>query len=71
MPQHEIKNCPKCNREFECKLGNITECHCNSITLSPEEQLLLGEKFTDCLCHECLVTMQTQYRTHRKLIFPD
>lgn len=69
MPQHENKPCPRCNQTFECKVGNIAECQCSSVTLSYEERVFIEGKYTDCLCAECLQTLQFQYKLHRNHIF--
>jgi Cysteine-rich CWC len=54
MCKHEEKKCPVCNVTFECKPGNIVQCQCYGILLSPEEKALLEEKYDDCLCRRCL-----------------
>ena len=36
--KHEPRNCPRCNKTFECKVGNIAQCQCSSIVLSEEEK---------------------------------
>ncbi|MET0634634.1 MAG: cysteine-rich CWC family protein [Chitinophagaceae bacterium] len=54
MACHETKFCPRCQQPFECKLGNISECHCSSVFLTPENRRLMGELYTDCLCAACL-----------------
>lgn len=69
MPQHENIKCPRCSTEFECKLGNISECQCTQVSLSYEEQLFIEEKYNDCLCVKCLQTLQFQYKLYRNHIF--
>ena len=69
MPQHETKKCQRCSGHFECKLGNIAECQCSQVSLTYEEQLFIEEKFVDCLCGQCLQTLQFQYRLYRNHIF--
>ena len=69
MPNHEIKQCPRCTRNFECKVGNIAACQCNGIRLTIEEQLLIEEKYNDCLCVQCLQTIRFQYLLHKNHIF--
>lgn len=58
MPLHEIKICQKCNAEFECKPGSITQCQCFGIKLTAEQQACIELSFTDCLCIACLTTIQ-------------
>jgi len=54
MANHEQKYCPACNSLFECKAGSISNCQCSSIQLSKDQQQVLREKYTDCLCINCL-----------------
>ncbi len=61
MPRHEDKYCQKCGILFECKLGSITECHCFGVKLSREEAVFVTERFSDCLCHQCLFAIQKEY----------
>lgn len=63
MPQHETKKCPRCTREFECKVGNISECQCSQVILSYEERAFIEQKYIDCLCGQCLQTLQFQYKS--------
>ncbi len=69
MATHETKPCPRCKRNFECKVGNISECQCSQVQLSYEERVFIESKYTDCLCGQCLQTLQFQYRLHRNNIF--
>ncbi|HEX7904928.1 MAG TPA: cysteine-rich CWC family protein [Chitinophagaceae bacterium] len=60
MCQHEIKNCPRCNKAFECKPGNITHCQCYGLTLTIEQKAFIEERYTDCLCSNCLLQLKNQ-----------
>ncbi len=57
MCKHEDKYCPRCNRLFECKAGNISQCQCNDIQLSPAAKKLIEEQYNDCLCASCLLEL--------------
>lgn len=61
MPVHEQKNCPRCNKAFECKVGDITNCQCNGITIPLEERNFIEERYNDCLCAGCLKELQSKY----------
>lgn len=52
--KHEYKTCPRCGTGFECKTGNILQCQCYGIVLSPAAQALVEQRYTDCLCRSCL-----------------
>ena len=61
MPLHEEKSCPRCNKNFECKAGAITQCDCFTIRLSAEEQAFIEGRYKDCLCLNCLKDMKNKY----------
>ena len=61
MPQHEIKICPRCDNTFECKAGDIAHCQCNCIWLSIEERCFIEERYTDCLCLNCLLQLKNRF----------
>lgn len=54
MCQHETKSCPRCNTVFECKPGNITQCQCYAIKLTGEQRAYIEQRYSDCLCKNCL-----------------
>lgn len=54
MCMHEQKNCPRCNKGFECKAGSISECQCYGFKMTDELKAYLEERYTDCLCRNCL-----------------
>lgn len=61
MPSHESKNCPRCQVNFECKTGTITECQCSNVFLTESERNYVGELYDDCLCVDCLMELQTEF----------
>ena len=61
MCKHEEKNCPRCNSSFECKVGDIANCQCNTIKLSDKERDYIAAQFSDCLCAACMAAMKTAY----------
>lgn len=50
----EIKECPKCGRQFACNNYNILKCDCIHIPLDREAREKLARDFDDCLCIDCL-----------------
>lgn len=58
MPRHESKQCPRCGKTFECKMGDITHCHCSDIKLSEEVMEFISMRYEDCLCHQCLIDLK-------------
>ena len=49
-----LKKCERCGNNFECNAENISECGCNNVQLNPEERKSISDKFSDCLCLNCL-----------------
>lgn len=60
MCLHETKVCGRCQSPFECKVGNITQCHCSNIRLTDEERTHLTSHYTDCLCGPCLQAVRKE-----------
>ncbi|MBN9299612.1 MAG: cysteine-rich CWC family protein [Filimonas sp.] len=61
MPHHEHKKCPRCQKTFECKVGDITHCQCYGLTFTDEEKKFIEERFNDCLCVACLYELKNKY----------
>ena len=58
MPHHEQKNCPRCNKVFEFKAGDIANCQCYGININHEERAYIETRFNDCLCAGSLAELQ-------------
>jgi hypothetical protein len=63
---HESKNCPRCNALFECKPGNITQCHCTGVLLTAELRAYIEQRYSDCLCNDCLRHLQQELNLFRE-----
>lgn len=61
MCKHEQKNCPRCGKGFECKVGDVTNCQCYGIELSIEEEAFITKQYADCLCRNCLLQLKNRY----------
>jgi len=59
MPEHEIKNCPRCQGSFECRAGDITRCQCHGIRFTSEEKVFIESRYADCLCRPCLEELKS------------
>ncbi|MCX8020042.1 MAG: cysteine-rich CWC family protein [Chitinophagaceae bacterium] len=57
---HEIKICPRCQKQFECKAGSITQCQCYEFTFTDTEKAYIAQRYQDCLCRECLAGLKNQ-----------
>lgn len=61
MCKHEEKICPRCNKGFECKTGDILKCQCYGIELSEAEESFIKSTYNDCLCGDCLRQLKQRY----------
>ncbi|MGO4288530.1 cysteine-rich CWC family protein [Chitinophaga sp. RAB17] len=61
MAYHETVTCPRCQRSFECRVGTILRCQCQDVTLSEEERYFIRQKFSGCLCADCLRDMKSAF----------
>ncbi|MFT3825753.1 MAG: cysteine-rich CWC family protein [Chitinophagaceae bacterium] len=61
MCRHEEKKCSRCGKPFECKVGNVTQCHCSNIDLTDEQRSFIAQRYQDCLCHQCLLDLKQGY----------
>ncbi|HRD56472.1 MAG TPA: cysteine-rich CWC family protein [Ferruginibacter sp.] len=52
--KHEPKTCPRCNRSFECKPGDIGHCQCHGFQFTDSTKAFIAQKYADCLCRQCL-----------------
>lgn len=71
MPVHENKICPRCQKGFECKVGDVSNCQCNGLYLSAEERAHIEQKYDDCLCINCLRELKYKYTLFKEKFFPD
>jgi hypothetical protein len=46
------KNCPRCNKTFECQ--HSSTCWCSKYSITDNVRLYLKDNFSDCLCENCL-----------------
>lgn len=49
-----IKVCERCNNEFVCNANDIANCFCYGISLPEKAKKEMSEKFSNCLCENCL-----------------
>jgi hypothetical protein len=62
MCKHEEKKFPRCNKVFECKVGDIVKCQCYGIELSAAEESFIKSKYNDCICRNCLQQLKSRYQ---------
>ena len=66
MPAHEIKTCPRCQRDFECRTGSIELCQCQTVTLDERHLNYISAHYEDCLCADCLLELRRDCDRCRK-----
>ncbi len=47
-----LKKCPSCSKTFTCK--GAEDCWCESYQIHKASYLRLSQKYSDCICPECL-----------------
>ena len=70
MCKHEEKYCPKCNVKFTCKVGDIAKCQCTEVEISESTANFLETTFYDCLCKDCLETIDQNIKASKRYQFP-
>ena len=65
MIKHEIKTCPHCQKNFECKRGNIISCQCESVELQQHHLDEIAQRYDDCLCAHCLEQLRDEYNINQ------
>ena len=68
--KHETKFCPRCKTSFECKVGDVVNCQCNTVNLSAETKLFMDGTDFDCLCASCLLYFNLMQSKSVGLKFP-
>ncbi len=61
MSDHEQVFCPRCDADFQCKVGSISLCQCTTVKLSVEEILFIREQYEECLCAGCMLELKKEY----------
>jgi len=46
------KTCPRCGKTFECV--HSVDCWCVKVKLTDATKAFLKERYSDCLCKDCL-----------------
>ena len=59
--ENELKKCPRCGKEFECKAGSISTCQCQAVELDSRQSDYVAAHYEDCLCLGCLSELRAEY----------
>ena len=58
MIQMATKICPECGRKFTCDGDN--DCWCEHSQVLKKDMIRIMERYTDCLCPDCLSEYETK-----------
>lgn len=58
--KHEIIVCKRCGSQFECKVGDVSNCQCSTISLSDSTRKFLDNTSFGCLCANCLSEIENR-----------
>lgn len=66
-----MKHCARCRTLFECKMGDVANCQCNSVEISEEaREFLKGTSYDDCLCRNCMAEIDQMVKFRLQHSFP-
>lgn len=68
--KHEILVCKRCGSRFECKVGDVSNCQCSTISLSDVTRKFLDHTYFGCLCATCLTEMESKVSVLNGKSFP-
>ena len=63
----DIKNCPRCQNEFECKSDDVKNCHCALVELTQKQRDKMLKQYDDCLCALCLERLRIEYKINTSI----
>jgi hypothetical protein len=69
--KHEQKTCPKCQSVFECRVGDPVRCQCSEVQLSDSTRDFLAKTHFDCLCKNCLASIEQKIQSLADEDFPE
>ncbi|MEM6965118.1 MAG: cysteine-rich CWC family protein [Bacteroidota bacterium] len=65
-----IKTCQRCQSTFDCRVGDVGNCGCAQVTVSPDTHVYLSKTHYDCLCSNCLSTVNKIVAKTKEIPFP-
>ncbi|WP_460469942.1 cysteine-rich CWC family protein [Emticicia fontis] len=67
VPVFSPNVCPRCQQSFACKAHEIDACQCSAISLSREQKIFINQRYTTCLCINCLYILQQEYESQPRV----
>lgn len=68
--KQNITYCSRCRIQFECKVDDIKNCQCQSVSISPQTTQFLLATEHQCLCADCLIAINTMIVSNPKREVP-
>ncbi|WP_461125875.1 cysteine-rich CWC family protein [Spirosoma aerophilum] len=61
--KQEHTSCPRCQRTFDCRAEEVSQCQCQAVALTEPQQNYIRSLYEGCLCATCLLALQTDYQS--------
>lgn len=58
IDKEQVKRCPSCGKGFVCQ--GEDDCWCEKLRIHQREMKMIMNKYTDCLCPDCLQKFVTE-----------
>jgi hypothetical protein len=58
--KQEQSSCPRCGKAFQCMATEIGNCDCYGLKLGEDASRYISEKYSECLCLQCLQEINQQ-----------
>lgn len=55
------KQCPCCEKEFDCRHNDILSCQCTQIHLSSDILAYIDKLYPGCICLQCLKDLKESF----------
>lgn len=68
--KHEILACKRCGSRFECKVDDVSNCQCSTISMSDVTRKFLDHTYFGCLCANCLTEIESKVSALNGKSFP-
>jgi hypothetical protein len=68
--KHETIVCKRCGSQFECKVGDVNNCQCSTVSLSDATRKFLANTHFGCLCAGCLTDIEGKVLLTKGKSFP-
>jgi hypothetical protein len=60
VPSPQAARCPRCGQGFHCGVDDGQPCACGSVALDGPLRAVLRQRYSSCLCGDCLRALVQQ-----------